>query len=122
MRRREFELAVQKAVDELPTSFRRVLRYVVLEVRDWPSQKEVQDAGARSRDELFGFYVGTPLTERTVDYGMVVPDKILIFQRPLESAYRRRRDLLDQIKITVRHEVGHHFGMSEQQLAQRGYD
>ena len=120
MRRREFQLVVEKAILEMPPAVRRMLRRVVIEVHDRPTREVLRDAGLRSDEELFGWYEGTPLTERSVDYGMAAPDRILLFQSAHESACRTRRELLDQIKMTVRHEVGHYLGMDEEELDRFG--
>lgn len=122
MRKLDFERAVAQAMDELPAPFRRALRNVRIEVAEHPSAAILRDAGMRRGDELFGWYEGTPLTERSADFGMVVPDRIVIFQRPLESAFRRRRDLVEEIKTTLRHELGHHLGLDEDDLAELGLE
>jgi len=122
MRKLDFERAVAQAMDELPAPFRRALRQVRVEIADRPSHAIVREAGIRGDEELFGWYEGTPLTERTSDFGMVVPDRIVIFQRPLESAFRRRRDLIEEIKTTLRHELGHHLGLDEDELARLGLE
>lgn len=122
MRKLDFERAVAQAMDELPLPFRRALRHVRVEIADRPSRAILKEAGLRPGDELFGWYEGTPLTERTADFGMAVPDRIVIFQRPLEAAFRRRRDLIEEIKTTLRHELGHHLGLDEDELAEMGLE
>jgi len=120
MRRHEFTAVMRQAISELPLPIRRALRNVVIELHERPSRRILQEAGLRRADDLFGWYEGTPLTERGTDYGMVAPDRILIFQRPIESACRKRHHLIEQIQITVRHEVGHHLGLDEEALDQLG--
>lgn len=113
MRRREFELVVVRAIAELPLEVRRALDDVAVIVEAAPSRELMREAGLRHADDLFGWYEGTPLTERSVAFGMAVPDRIVLFQRPLERACRNRRELIEQIGITLRHEVGHYLGMDE---------
>jgi predicted Zn-dependent protease with MMP-like domain len=75
------------------------------------------------RDELlFGLYEGVPLTERGADYGLVLPDKISIFQDPLEQAFQKDEDLVEEIRKTVLHELAHYFGMTDEDLERLGLD
>jgi predicted Zn-dependent protease with MMP-like domain len=71
-------------------------------------------------DSLFGLYEGVPLTERSQAYSLVLPDKITIFRGPLERAFRSPAEIAREVRITVAHELGHHFGFDEDRLAELG--
>lgn len=72
--------------------------------------------------ELLGMYHGTPLTEREFGLDGILPDRVVIYQRNLEAMCETREEIVEQIRITVLHEVGHHFGLDEDDLAELGYD
>ena len=74
------------------------------------------------RDVLFGLYEGVPLTERTSGYGLVLPDKITIFQEPLEQEFYEDAELIAEVRRTVLHELAHHFGIDDDQLERLGLD
>lgn len=79
-------------------------------------------AGTGPGETLFGLYTGIPLTERTSSYGMVLPDKITLYQRSIEEGCRTKEEVQAQIRTTLLHEIGHHFGLSEEELEQVGYE
>jgi predicted Zn-dependent protease with MMP-like domain len=112
---RRFERMVERAVKSLPAPVRALLDNVEIVVEAEPGL----DA---SGDETFGLYEGTPLTERTSAYGLTLPDKITIFRGPLQRASRSPVELRREIQITVVHELAHHFGMTEHQITQLGYE
>jgi predicted Zn-dependent protease with MMP-like domain len=121
MRRRRFAALVRAALDGLPADLRRMMDNVEVVVEDWPTPEDHEAAGVPPDAALFGLYVGIPLTERTSSYSMVLPDKIIIFQGPLEEWCRTTDELVDQIRVTVVHEVAHHFGISDARLAELGW-
>jgi predicted Zn-dependent protease with MMP-like domain len=90
---------------------------IVVENEPTPAQRQ---AGDKDSDELFGLYEGIPQSERGSSYSMVVPDRIVIFQGPLERAFPDRRELEEEIRITVLHEVAHHFGFDEDAIDELG--
>ncbi len=116
MYRRRFERLVAKALRRLPASVREMMDNVAVVVEDEPSPEQLASTGLRPGDTLLGLYQGTPLTARTSSYGMVLPDKITIFQKPIEAFCRSDQEIVRQIRETVVHEVGHHFGLSEAHL------
>ncbi len=118
--RRQFELLVAAAVKSLPPRFRRRLANVAVVVEDEPTPADIASAGLPEQESLFGLYLGTPVTERTSSYGMVLPDKITIFRGPIERACRSRREMCEEIRLTIIHEVAHHFGLSDAELAELG--
>ena len=116
----EFHALVKEALDSLPDFFREKLSNVEVLVADWPTPAEVRAAGARSRYELLGLYQGIPLTHRTGNYTMVLPDKITIYRMPIERICRSRRAIVRQVRRTVLHELAHHFGISDDRLRELG--
>ena len=119
MDQREFERIVDDALAGLPPAFAARLDNVAVVVRDEPTDEDLREAELPPDSELFGLYVGVPLTDRA-DYHMVLPDRILIFQ----GAHERHFDddeLLEQIQKTVVHEVAHYFGIDDDRLHELGY-
>ncbi len=117
---REFERLVLKALDSLPPPIRQRMDNVDVVVEEWPSPDDLEEAGLDDRHDLFGLYHGIPLTERT-HYDMALPDKITVFQRPIEAACATRADVVKEVRVTVIHEVAHHFGISDAELDQTEY-
>jgi predicted Zn-dependent protease with MMP-like domain len=116
---------VERAVANLPDEFQERLENVDVVVEDWPSPQLLRRMGLRSKYALLGLYQGVPLTERGGHYGLVPPDKISIFQGPIEAVCRRDADIVDQAGKVVRHEIAHHFGIDDARLKEleedRGY-
>lgn len=106
-----FKELVAQAFDELPEEFRRRMENVDIVVEDVPPPDY-----NRPGTMVLGLYQGVPLKHRGGWYGNVLPDKISIYRRPIESTCRNEEDLVKQIKDVVLHEIGHHFGMSEKDL------
>ena len=116
MSRDEFERVVAKAVDGLPPEIAVHLDNVAVVVEDEPTDEELIDAGLDPETEtLFGLYQGVALTERE-SYGNVLPDRIVIYRRPLLEECRDRVELIREIQDTVVHEIGHFFGLDEEDL------
>lgn len=116
--RRRFERTVGRIVASLSDELRVQLDNLHIVVAEEPPER---GRGADD-DELFGLYEGTPLTQRTTDYGLTVPDKITIYRGPLERAFPDPAELYRQIRITVLHEIAHHFGIDEDRLSELGYE
>jgi predicted Zn-dependent protease with MMP-like domain len=116
MRREKFYDLVMKAIDELPQEFKDNLENLDVVVADWPSPLQLAKTNIRSRYGLLGLYEGVPHTRRDRGYGMVLPDKITIFRRPIEARCRSWADVEEEIGQVVRHEIAHHFGTDEQTL------
>lgn len=106
----EFETAIQDALDSIPDELFYELENVVILTAD------------DSEEGMLGLYDGLPLTERDGDYGFGdFPDTITIFKAPHERLEGGREEILEEVRKTVIHEVGHYFGMSEEQIEQMGY-
>jgi predicted Zn-dependent protease with MMP-like domain len=116
MDRERFERLVERVVESLPEEFRARLENVDVVVEDWPSPYDMARLGLRSRYELLGLYQGVPLTERGGHYGLVPPDKITIFQGPIEARCRDDARITVEIGRVVRHEIAHHFGIGDGRL------
>ncbi len=114
--RDEFEKLVSKAIEDLPKRFRQRLENIVVVVEDAPSQEIMHQFGLKSPLGLLGLYQGVPLKHRGVHYGNVLPDQIVIYQRPIEAPVRTQGELLIRIRRTVMHEIGHFFGLTESEL------
>jgi len=120
--RQEFRRLVSQAITVLPPLVVERLENVEVVVEDRPTREELAMAGIEPPETLFGLYTGTPLTERGTSYGMVLPDKITLYQRSIEEACRTERQVREQIRTTLMHEIGHHFGLSEDELEGAGYE
>jgi len=118
LRKRQFERMVRKAVDSLPPLIHSMMENVEIVIEDEPTEEQRNGA----EDGPFGLYEGIPLTERTSSYGLILPDKISIFRGPLERATATPSELYAEVQATVIHEVAHHFGMDEGQIADLGYE
>ncbi len=116
MDRERFKRLVEMAVEALPEEFRDRLENIAVVVEDSPSPYQLSRARLGSRHTLLGLYEGVPLTERTRSYGMVPPDKITIFQKPIESRCRDDAEITAEIQEVVRHEIAHHFGIGDARL------
>ncbi|NUN47933.1 MAG: metallopeptidase family protein [Candidatus Brocadiae bacterium] len=117
MRRQEFELLVEKAIAALPPEFRERLDNVVIQVADRPTPEQRREVGLGPDEDLFGLYEGRPLTVRdTNDPQVRFPDRIWIFQGPIEQACDTRGQIVREIQDTVVHEIGHFFGLDEDEI------
>ena len=116
MQKDRFIALVVKVIDELPLEFQNRLENVDVVVVDWPTSRQLSSLKLRSRDQLLGLYEGVPQTKRGRHYGMVVPDKITIFQKPIEAKARSEKEIEMEIEKVVHHEIAHHFGSSEETL------
>jgi len=116
MTRSRFEKLVAEAIRTIPARFRDELRNLAVMVEDEPSDELLDDMEIEPPDTLFGLYQGTPLTERAWDYGNTLPDRIVLYQGPIEDASDTDADVVATIGETLIHEVGHYFGLSEEAL------
>ena len=116
MTRERFKRLVEDALDEIPARFRAEMKNVAVVVEDEPPQDILDDMEIGEDDTLFGLYQGTPLPERRWDYGNALPDRISIYQFPIEDACEDDDAIRECIAETVIHEFGHYFGMSEEEI------
>ena len=122
MDRQKFEQLVARAVDSLPDEFHDRMENIDVVVEDQPSLIQLRELGKKRGESLLGLYEGVPLTHRSRYYGLVVPDKITIFQKPIESICRSDTEIIYRIQRVVLHEIAHHFGISDARLKQLGMD
>jgi predicted Zn-dependent protease with MMP-like domain len=116
--RDRFEQLVADALDEIPESLGREMENVVVLVEDWPTTEQLDGRSGT----LLGLYEGTALTHRSpVSYAGTMPDRITIFQGPISERARTDAELEDLIMTTVRHEIAHHFGISDDRLDELGW-
>lgn len=120
MRRELFERLVEEAIEALPGEFKRHLDNVIIVVEDWPDAETVRLAGVQSPAQVLGFYHGIPQTQRTLGYNLVAPDKISIYQQPIELHSRTFEELREMVHHVLRHEIAHHFGISDDRLRELG--
>ena len=117
----QFAGLVEKALRDLPPQFASFLEEVPVEIRDRPTRRELRDLGLEDDELLLGLYRGHPRTERSVLDSGSIPDVIYIFQEDVELCCDSEPELIEQVRTTVLHEIGHHFGMSEDDLDELGY-
>jgi predicted Zn-dependent protease with MMP-like domain len=116
MQREEFVALVEKAIENLPVEFRSKLENVEIVVEEWPSPEQLGRARNARAVQLLGLYQGVPQTRRGRGYGLVLPDKISIFQKPIEAHCRFEGEIEAKIEEVVRHEIAHHFGLDDETL------
>jgi predicted Zn-dependent protease with MMP-like domain len=116
VRRAEFERLVADALASIPRRFRQAMTNIAIIVEDEPSAELLREMEIEPPDTLFGLYQGIPLTERRWDYGNALPDRILLFQGPHEREAESEADLIVSIGETLIHEIGHYFGLSEEEI------
>jgi Uncharacterized protein conserved in bacteria len=116
--RKEFEQLVAEALASIPRQFRDAMKNLVIVVEDEPSRALLDEMEIAPPSTLLGLYQGTPLTERGWGYGNTLPDRVLIFQGPHEREAEDEDDLVVAIGETLIHEIGHYFGMSEEEIEQ----
>jgi predicted Zn-dependent protease with MMP-like domain len=119
--RAQFADLVEQALAELPPQFARYLEEVPVEIRDRSTAAQRRRAGVPRDGLLLGLYQGLPRTQRSVEHSGVMPDVIYIFQEDVELASEDEQDLVSQVRTTVLHEIGHHFGLDEDDLDELGY-
>ncbi len=107
---------VARAINNLPPEFQRKLENVDIVVEDWPTPRQMRQAKHSHPTQLLGLYQGVPQTRRGRGYGLVLPDKISIFQKPIEAQCRFENEIEVRVEEVVRHEIAHHFGIDEKTL------
>jgi predicted Zn-dependent protease with MMP-like domain len=120
MQRQAFERLVAAALDELPQEIQQALDNVDVVIEDWADPTTLRRAGLRHPTQLLGFYHGVPRTKRTHNYGLVLPDKISIYRRPIEMRAHTAEEARAIVRRVVRHEIAHHFGVDDDRLREIG--
>lgn len=115
----EFQKLVEEALNSLPKEFAEKLDNVAVTVEDFPTSYQLAKSEISPRELLLGLYEGVPQTKRGIYYS-AVPDKITIFKNAIEQVSQNDEDIKNQVRKTVIHEIGHHFGLSEAELRKAG--
>ncbi len=116
--REEMEQMARSALDRLPSEFAAKMGEIVLQVEDWPDEQLLAEMGIENPFELTGVYEGLPLTERSIEHSGMMPDRVRLFRRPILDEWAERGDetLEHLVAHVVVHEVGHHFGLSDEDM------
>ena len=114
----KFEKLVIAAVAGMPGEFKELLDNDDICIQDWPSRAQLKNVGLHDKYDLLGLYEGTPRTQRDQNYNLALPDKISIFQKPLEAQCPTTKELKEEIVRTVKHEIAHYFGLDDERLEQ----
>lgn len=122
MQRKAFEKLVHDALQELPQLFKEKLVNVAVIVEDYPSDELLDELEIPEDETLFGLYEGTPITERGHFNDPLYPDRVLIFQGPIEEEFETEEEIKEQVRITVVHEIAHFFGFDDDTLTDLGYE
>lgn len=121
MRQERFEELVRAALESLPDEFLRRLENVEVAIEEWPSLELIREMKLGPGQVPLGVYQGLPLTRRGASYGLTLPDRIVIFRGPIEALGHDEEAIKEQVRRVVMHEVGHHFGLSENHLRGASY-
>jgi len=116
MTRERFQALVDEALATIPQDFRDAIQNLAIVIEDRPSRGQLESVGIDPPDTLLGLYEGTPLTERHWAEGNTLPDKITLFQHPIEESSDDEDDVVVAVGETLIHEIGHYFGLSEEEI------
>jgi predicted Zn-dependent protease with MMP-like domain len=119
MERDKFEEFVTESVKDLPRYFKKKMENISIIIEDFPSL-EIQNKMHTGPYGLLGLYQGVPYTKRNIWYANVMPDKIIIYQKPIENIAKTEKEINDLVRKVVMHEIGHYYGLSEQELRKVG--
>jgi predicted Zn-dependent protease with MMP-like domain len=112
----EFESLVEQALAGLPEEWAELLDNVAVMVEEEPDAEDLEAMGMDPEEELLGLYQGVPLAERDTFYMGALPDRVILYRGPILRACDNRRDVIREIRDTLVHELGHHFGMAEDDM------
>jgi predicted Zn-dependent protease with MMP-like domain len=124
MKRATFKALARRAVERLPKQFREHLQNVEFVIQDWPSADLLRSLDIDpDEDTLLGFYDGIPVGERSEWTMQPVPvtDTIYLFQGPIEEECDSEKEVVEEIRVTLLHEIGHHFGLDDDAIEKLGY-
>jgi predicted Zn-dependent protease with MMP-like domain len=117
----EFHEYVDSAIETIPDSFKEKLDNIIFIVEDYPSENDLERLGMTNRRYLLGLYSGIPYTHRSTWYAGTTPDRIILFQKNIESLCSTKEQLKEKIREVMVHEVAHYFGMNEDEIKEAGY-
>ena len=113
---KEFEELISEAIGNLPENFKKKMENIAIVIEDLPSRELLVEMKIKSPYSLLGLYRGVPYPRRGIWYRNVLPDKIIIFKKPIEVRCRNREDIKESVRRVVIHEIGHYFGLNEADL------
>ena len=116
MNRKEFEALVEEALQTIPSRFRAAMKNLAIVVEDEPPPEVLEEMEIEPPGTLLGLYQGTPLPERPWAYGNTLPDRIALYQGPIEDVSEDDDEIVLNIGETLIHEIGHYFGLSEEEI------
>ena len=119
---RKFEKIARRAIDSLPAEFQPYVRDIVLVIEPYASDELLDDLSVPEDEDLFGLYEGPALTDRNVNDQPEMPPRMILYYEPLLDECETEEELIHEIQTTVLHEIGHHFGLDEDRLAELGYE
>jgi predicted Zn-dependent protease with MMP-like domain len=122
MNRHRFEKLVQRALEKIPQPFQQAMQNVAIVIEDWPDPEVAEELTGDPDELLYGLFSGTPLPERRLDDSGELPAMITLYQRPLEEDFPDLDELVEEIEITLVHEIAHFMGFDEDTLREYGYD
>ena len=117
----EFQGFIDLSFESIPETFREKLENLVFIVEDYPSNHDLERLGLKHKEQLLGLYSGTPYTHRNTSYMGTIPDRIILFQKNIESVCHSIEELKNKVKEVIIHEIAHYFGMSESEVRKAGY-
>ncbi len=120
MERDHFRKLVDEALATLPRKLRARISNVEIVIEWGPTAEDLRQAGLEPESTLLGLYHGVPLPERSENYSFVLPDKISIYQGPIESICTTDAEVREEVRTTVLHEIGHFFGIDDERLHELG--
>ncbi len=115
--RDEFEGLVARALDTLPRKYQQLLKNIALVVEEEPSDEVLEELELDSRDDLLGLYTGTAIGQESFfDTGMQLPARVVIYRGPILRLCETREEVVEEVRDTVVHEIGHHFGLEDEEM------
>jgi predicted Zn-dependent protease with MMP-like domain len=117
---KKFEALVVQALEELPEFFQDRLQNIEVLITDWPTEEELESAEIGPDELLLGLYQGIPLTERTSDYGPVLPDTITLYRGYIAEVCDTPAEIVTEVRQTIKYEIAHYFGLSDEWLKELG--
>ncbi len=117
----EFQEYMESALDSIPQNFKSKFENIVFIIEPYPSEHDLERLNSTNKSDLLGLYSGIPYTHRNTWYAGASPDRIILFQKNIESLCRTKEQLISKIREVVIHEIAHYFGMSESEIRKAGY-
>jgi predicted Zn-dependent protease with MMP-like domain len=117
----EFQVYMESALESIPDNFKSKFDNIVFIIEAYPSEDDLRRLGVAAKSDLLGLYSGVPYTHRNTWYAGTSPDRIILFQKNIESLCSSRDQLVAKIREVVVHEIGHYFGMTDAEIREAGY-